>query len=323
MEKKEKFRKMGSKLEKALPFLCAFVLVVGAVMFFSSRLSFLMIVVYVLFYLSLLGGFIVALYFVGELFTYHKHKEEILEEKRIQQEQEAAKREEALIKAYHDRHFKTLTADDKKVVDEALALTYKLLKDYQVNYLFFDEKESPPYIVYDAMKEGGNFKVRGYNYQKQLFCLEVCVDEELKTLYLVQIPSELKQKTEAQKAYASRVVEEPKMPNPNIAKARAKRKAGTQPKKENVVIQRDGKKRVAPNWNLVAKDWISANIGYLNKKVLEELNKQSGEIVKANIPASRLPEEQAWSLIGDALKENEEIDGFNVKKNGLELIIKR
>ena len=99
-----------------------------------------------------------------------------------------------------------------------------------------------------------------------------------------------------------------------------------EPKKsndDNTEIGPDGKKRVKPNYAMIAKDWVSTNYRLLNK-VCGDAEKKAGtgKAYSAIIPAKYLPEyEQCWEYIGKTMVDNDDIDRYEVVDGGLKVTV--
>ena len=97
---------------------------------------------------------------------------------------------------------------------------------------------------------------------------------------------------------------------------RKKRKQSVNPD----VIIKNGKEYQAPNYSFIAKEWVTNNMGLLNKMVMDS-EKKNGKIT-VTINKDRLPiEKECWKLIGKQLKDDDEIDRYIVEEDALKIII--
>lgn len=94
-----------------------------------------------------------------------------------------------------------------------------------------------------------------------------------------------------------------------------------EPSTPNTFINDDGKEEVKPNFPMIAKDWVNDNLAYLNQVCNNALDPDT-QTVKALLEASHLPSDrESWVAIGKSLVEQEEIDAFEVKNDGILIII--
>lgn len=88
-------------------------------------------------------------------------------------------------------------------------------------------------------------------------------------------------------------------------------------KKGNTIINEDGKPEVKPNYKMVASDWINTHLEYLNKACNDAMVVGS-DVVEALLSKTELPsDKEAWEAIGALLKEQEEIDRYQVTEDGI------
>ena len=88
-------------------------------------------------------------------------------------------------------------------------------------------------------------------------------------------------------------------------------------KKGNVIINDEGKPEVKPNYKMIASDWINQNLEYLNKACNDAMI-AGGNVVEALLAKDKLPADQeAWEAIGAMLKDQEEIDFYEITENGI------
>lgn len=283
----------------------------------------------VIFCFLILILFPTALIFIGEMFSYKSKKEKKMQEQERERAKTETDRKNKLEKARRNACFKVLTEEDKAKIDKIVHEVYLLLKDYDVRNLYVDETV-PLYVVYHEIFEEGFFQIKALNHNRQSFTISISKNKDGKLSIIdcgglnakSQEQKDFERSYQEQKEAAAHV----KKPNPNIAKARAKRKAkknNAAAKDAGIFIDKKGQQQVSPDWNLVAKEWVSINVGYLNKILCAQMQKQTGDVVKTIVPIEKLPEKQAWNVIGKILKGNDEIDAFSVTNSGLELIIKR
>ena len=87
------------------------------------------------------------------------------------------------------------------------------------------------------------------------------------------------------------------------------------------VIIKNGKRYQRPNYEFFAKEWLIDNIGELSNIVLLASTGIQKKIV-AEVPADILPKDRnVWKYIGQQLKQDDEIDQFEVIPTGLKIII--
>lgn len=105
-------------------------------------------------------------------------------------------------------------------------------------------------------------------------------------------------------------------------KPKAKPKKSNAEEKGNVIINKDGKPEVKPNYRMIASDWINTSLEYLNKVCNDTAAICGGDEIHAQLDASDLPpDKEAWEAIGILLKEQDEIDAFEVNENGIAITI--
>lgn len=117
----------------------------------------------------------------------------------------------------------------------------------------------------------------------------------------------------------------PKKPEPKTNPTQPKPKKPPETnaeKKGNVIINKDGKPEVKPNYRMIASDWINTSLEYLNK-VCNDAAVTSGDgAIHAQLDASDLPpDKEAWEAIGILLKEQDEIDAYKLNENGIAITI--
>lgn len=103
-----------------------------------------------------------------------------------------------------------------------------------------------------------------------------------------------------------------------------KPKAPKEPKKltnaeknGNVIFNEEGKPEVKPNYKMIASDWINQNLEYLNKACNDAMI-AGGNVVEALLAKDKLPPDQeAWEAIGAMLKDQEEIDFYEITEEGI------
>ena len=73
---------------------------------------------------------------------------------------------------------------------------------------------------------------------------------------------------------------------------------------------------------MIASDWINTSLEYLNK-VCNDAAVTSGDgAIHAQLDASDLPpDKEAWEAIGILLKEQDEIDAYELNENGIAITI--
>ena len=92
-------------------------------------------------------------------------------------------------------------------------------------------------------------------------------------------------------------------------------------KKGNVIFNEEGKPEVKPNYKMIASDWINQNLEYLNKACNDAMI-AGGNVVEALLAKDKLPADQeAWEAIGAMLKDQEEIDFYEITENGIVVTI--
>lgn len=91
----------------------------------------------------------------------------------------------------------------------------------------------------------------------------------------------------------------------------------------NTTTNKDGKPVVKPNYKMIASEWVSNNLGLLNKICNDAYAISDGDgSYSATIPADFLPEERAtWIIIGKTLVAEDDISDFKIEKDGLEVIV--
>lgn len=104
--------------------------------------------------------------------------------------------------------------------------------------------------------------------------------------------------------------------SPKVINARKKRRA----KKQGNVIIKNGKEFQKGNYDFLAKEWITQNMGYLNKVIIDELS-EGVKDVELIIPKRKLPEKELWETIGKQLKKQDDISEFSVVSEGLKIIV--
>ena len=68
---------------------------------------------------------------------------------------------------------------------------------------------------------------------------------------------------------------------------------------------------------MIASDWINQNLEYLNKACNDAMI-AGGNVVEALLAKDKLPADQeAWEAIGAMLKDQEEIDFYEITENGI------
>lgn len=113
-------------------------------------------------------------------------------------------------------------------------------------------------------------------------------------------------------------------PQPIQPKSEPKNPTNNVLQNNNVIIV-NGVPQIRPNYEMAAKDWISANMRYINEACEASLlaNDYEGEKVVALLKKDKLPKEtETWQFIGKLLKDDyNEIDRFSVSEAGITIEI--
>lgn len=93
--------------------------------------------------------------------------------------------------------------------------------------------------------------------------------------------------------------------------------------KANGLVYKNGKLYQPPNYTFLANEWVSQNIGLINKIIIDN-DTPTSLVIKGLILADSLPDDKnTWKHIGQNLIDTDNIDMFAVQKNGLQIIINK